>query len=122
HHPLDALLGLAAAPLALEGERTGDDADRERAELSRNLADDGGRAGAGAAAHPRGHEDHVRARDQLRDAIPVLERRLAADLGVRARAEPLGELRTELEPPRRERPLEVLRVRVDADELDPDEA
>ena len=72
---------------ALEEERLGDDADRERALFTRELRDDGRRAGAGAAAHAGGDEDHVRAGDELLDALHVLERRLAAALGVGAGAE-----------------------------------
>ena len=46
--------------------------------LARDLRDDGRRAGAGAAAHAGGDEDHVGAREQLLDALLVLERGLAA--------------------------------------------
>ena len=88
---------LLHAPRALERERLGDDADRERALVARDLRDDRRRAGAGAAAHAGGDEHHVGALQRLGDALRVLERRLAADLGVGARAEALGEVRAELD-------------------------
>ena len=47
----------------------------------------GSRAGAGAAAQAGGEEDHVGAVEQLEDLLGVLERRLAADLGVGAGAQ-----------------------------------
>ena len=69
---LDALLGLVRAPPALEGERPGDDADRERAEALGRLGDDRGGAGAGAAALAGGDEDHVGALQHLLDLLEVL--------------------------------------------------
>ena len=64
----EAELGAARALPALEEEGLGHDADRERALFARELRDDGRRAGAGAAAHAGGDEDHVRAGDALLDA------------------------------------------------------
>ena len=54
-------------------------------------------AGAGAAAHARGDEQHVGAVDQLGDAVAVLVRRVAADLGPRACAEPARQAAAELQ-------------------------
>ncbi len=71
-------LGAARALASLEEERLGHDADGEGAFFARDLRDDGRRAGAGAAAHAGGHEDHVGAADELLDPLHVLERRLAA--------------------------------------------
>ncbi len=60
--------------------------------------------------------------ERLGDALHVLERRLAAALGVRARAEALREVRAELDLGRREVRVERLHVGVGGDELDALEA
>ena len=83
----EAELGAARALPALEEERLGHDADRERALFTRELRDDRRRAGAGAAAHAGGDEDHVGAADELLDALVILQRGLAAVLGIGAGAE-----------------------------------
>ncbi len=83
----EAELGAARALPALEDEGLGHDADGERALFARELRDDRRRAGAGAAAHAGGDEDHVGAADELLDALHVFERRLATALGIRAGAE-----------------------------------
>ena len=76
------------------------------------------RAGAGAAAHARGEEQHVRALDQLDDALAVLERGLAADFRIGARAQALGDVRARAAAAS-SRLLRVqrLRVGIGADEL-----
>jgi hypothetical protein len=74
--------------LALERERPRDHGHGEDAEALRDVRDDRRRAGAGAAAHARGDEQHVGAFDQLGDAVAVLHRRVAADLRLGAGAEP----------------------------------
>src|SRR5215207_6464313 len=79
---VDAALGLGASPRALETERKGDDADRERANLLGDTRDDGCRAGARPASLARGHEDHVRAAKDVLDLVVGLLGRLAADLRV----------------------------------------
>ena len=56
---LDALLGLGGAPLALEGKRPRDHADRQDAEPARDLGHDRRRAGTRAATLAGGDEDHV---------------------------------------------------------------
>jgi hypothetical protein len=71
-----------------------------------------------AAAHAGGDEDHVRAFDQLDDAVAVFHRRLAAHFRVRARAEALGDVGADLQARLHLRVLECLRVGVDADEVD----
>ena len=87
---LDALQRDLHAPAALERERLGHDRDREDAHLLRELRDDRRGARAGAAAHAGGDEHHVGAVQHLADALAVLERGLAPDFRIRARAEPLG--------------------------------
>ena len=83
---LDALLGLRHTLTPLESERLRDDADGQHALLTRDLRHDGGRAGAGAAAHAGGDEHHVRVLERLADLVAALLGRLASDIGVRARA------------------------------------
>ena len=55
--------------------------------LLRDVGDHRRGAGAGAAAHAGGDEQHVGAVDQLGDAVAVLHRGVAADLGLGAGAE-----------------------------------
>ena len=113
----------AARPLApFEEERLGHDADGEGALFPRDLRDDRRRARPGAAAHAGGDEDHVGAADELLDALHVLERRLAALLGVGAGAEAARDVRADGELGRRRARVERLRVGIDHDELDAFEA
>ena len=104
--------------LALERERLGHHRDRQDAQLARDLRDHRRRARAGAAAHARGEEQHVGAADQLDDALAVLQRGLAPDLRIGARAQPLGDLDAELQLRARLSALQRLHIGVGADELD----
>ena len=103
-------------------ERLGDDADGQRAGLLRELGDDGRRAGARAAAHAAGHEDHVGALHQALDVFGRLHRSLLADLGLPAGAEALGQLVADAQALRRIGQHQRLGVRVDRDELDAPDA
>ena len=60
--------------------------------VARHLGDDRRRAGAGAAAHAAGDEDHVGALQRREHLVAVLLDRLAPDLGPGAGAEAAGEL------------------------------
>ena len=82
----------SCALLALEAERLRDDADGERAELACELGDHGRGAGAGAAALAGRDEDHVGALERLLELVAALDRGLAADIGIRARAETARDL------------------------------
>src|ERR1039458_8773174 len=53
HQLGDAALGLLHAAFAFEGERLGDDGNRERAHFAGERGDDGSAAGAGASAADR---------------------------------------------------------------------
>ena len=119
---VDAVLGLRRALLALEAERPGDDADGQRAELAGDAGDDGRAAGAGAAALTGGDEDHVGALEHLLDLVAVVLGRLAADLGLRAGAEPAGELAADVELDVGVAHQQGLGVGVHRDELDALEA
>ena len=114
----DAVLRLHAPPLPFEGERLRDDGDRERAELRGQRGDDRRGAGAGAAAHAGGDEDHVGAAEGLEDAIGVFQRRLLADFGIGAGAQALGQLGPDLNLGRGQRGAHGLDVRVGDEELD----
>ena len=119
---VDALLGLPGPAAALEGERPGDDADGQRAELAGDRGDDGRAAGAGAAALARGDEDHVGPLEDLLDLLAVVLGGLAADLGVRPGAQAAGQLAADVELDVGVGHQQGLRVGVHRDELDALEA
>ena len=75
-------------------------------------------AGACAAPHAGGDEQHVGAVDQLGDALSILQRRFAPDCGVGARAQPLGDGRAQLHGGTSLIALERLRIGVGADKFD----
>ena len=114
---VDAALGLLHAALALEGERLGDDGDGERAHFAGQRGDDRRGAGAGAAAQAGGDEHHVGAFERLDDLVGVFERGLAADLGIGAGAEAVGQLDAELELDRGARHPQRLQVGVGDHEI-----
>ena len=87
---VDALFGRFRAARAFEGEGAGDDADGQRADFLGDLGDDGGRAGAGAAAHPGGDKDHIGAFEHFVEFFGGFLGRLAADLRIAAGAEAAG--------------------------------
>ncbi len=125
HHGVDVLAHLGdphfrlAHPLAaLEQEGLGDDADGQRAQVARDLRDDGCRPRPGAAAHAARDEHEIRALQAVQDLVAVLLDGLAADLRARARAQAARELLSDLH-------LHIglvveqgLRVGVHGDELD----
>ena len=118
----DPLLGLAAAAAALEAERLGDDADRQRADLAGEAGDDRGGAGAGAAAGTGGDEDHVGALQQALDLVLLLEGGAVADLGVGAGAEAARLLVADVDGDVSDAELQRLKIGVDGHELDPGHA
>ena len=80
------------AALALEREGLGHHADRQRAEFLGDLGDDRGRAGAGAATHAAGDEDHVRAAQDFVQLVGAFLGSLLADFGIAARAKAARQL------------------------------
>ena len=78
----------------------------------------GRRAGAGAAAQAGGDEHHVGAFQRFDDLVGILERGLAADFGIRARAQAIGQLHAKLQLHRRVRHAQRLQIGVGDDELD----
>ena len=103
---------------ALEGERSGDDADGQCAQLAGDARHDRRAAGAGAAALAGGDEDHVGPLEDLLDLLRVVLGGLAADLRVGPGAEPAGELTPDVELDVGVAHEQRLRVGVDGDELD----
>ena len=115
---LDSGLGGAAAAIALEAERLGDDPDGEHAAVARRLGDDRGGAGAGAAAHAGGDEAHMGAVERLLDLVERLFGGGLADLRPRAGAEALGDPQAELDALVGGRGVERLSVRIGDKEVD----
>ena len=115
-------LGAAHALTTLESEGLGHDADGQGASLTRELRDHGSRAGAGAAAHAGGDEDHVGALDDLLQPVHVLQRRLATFLGVGAGAQAARHAGADRDLLDGGIGAERLSVGVDRDELDAFEA
>ena len=112
----------AHAALAFEVERLGDDPDREDAELARGPGDDRRSAGAGAAAHAGGDEHHVGAGQVIADLVDHLLGGGAADVGLRAGAEPFGRRHAHLDDALGPRHRQRLGVGVGDDEIDALEA
>ena len=112
----DAGVGRLQAPRPFELERLGDHADRQDAHLARHPGDHRRRAGAGAAAHAGGDEQHVRAVDRLADPVDRFLGGGAAGFRLGAGAEAGG---AELDQVIRRRAVQRLRVGVGADEVHP---
>ena len=115
---LDPGLGLNGPALALEAERAGHHADRQRAQRTGYVRDHRSTAGTGAAALPRRDEDHVGALEHLFDLFPVVLGRPAADVGVGSSSQATGELPADVELDVGVAHQQSLRVGVDRDELD----
>jgi hypothetical protein len=118
----DAGVGQTHAVTAFEVEGLGDHADGQDAALTGALGDDRGGAGAGAAAHAGGDEDHVSAVEVLADLREALFSGAHAHFGVRAGAQALGDLHAELDAAVRLGELQLLGVGVGHHELNPLEA
>jgi len=110
-------LGDAVPLAAFEEERLGDDRDGQASEL---LGDAGHyRAGsaAGAAARAAGDKDHVGAFDGFLYLVARLFGRPAAKVRIHARAEAAGDVLADMDLLLGHRAMQVLRVRVDHDEV-----
>ena len=103
---------------AFEGERLGDDADRQRADVTGEAGDHGRRPGSGAAAGSGGDEDHVRALEQALDPVLLVERGAEAERGVGPGAEAAGLVAADVDGQVGHAELERLKVGVDRHELD----
>lgn len=109
-------LGLGGATPALEVEGAGDHADGEGT-WAYNSGHDGSAARTGATLACC-DEDHVRALDGLADLLLVVLGGLAADRGVRSRAQSPGEVAADVQLDVRVAHEQGLGVGVDGDELD----
>ena len=85
-----AAVGVVHAALAFKLKRLGDDTNGQDTHLTRYAGNDRGRAGAGAAAHAGGDEEHVRAGDALLDAIHGFIGSHAARFGLAAGTQARG--------------------------------
>ncbi len=112
----DAGVGSAHA-LAFEHEGLGDDGHGEDAEFLGDFGHHGCGAGAGAAAHAGGDEQHVCAVDHLGDALTVFQCGFAADIRIRACAQALGHAIAKLQLHLGLVAIQGLRVGVDGDEF-----
>ena len=114
----ERLLRLLHAALAFKREWLRHHRYRERAEFARQIRHHRRSAAAGAAAKPGRDEHHVRPVERFENFLRVFERRLPADLRIRPRAEPLRQLRAELQFHRRLRQLQRLQIRIRGNEFD----
>ncbi len=115
---LQGLFRLQHAALAFESKRLRDNRDAQSAEFAGERSYYGRSAAAGASAEAGGDENHVRAFERFNNFVSVFEGSFAADLGIRARAEPFGEFRAELQLHGSLRELERLQVGIGRDEFD----
>ena len=114
---LGRLLRDELAPRALEAERLGHHADRQRAALLGQLGHDRRRPGPGPAAETRGDEHHVRVDEGRADLLRVLLGRALPDLRVAAGTEAARDLVADPDLVRRVGLQERLGVGVAGDEL-----
>ena len=111
----ERFLRLGRAAFAFEGERQRGKSDDQRAGFARHLRDDRRRARTGAAAESGANENHSRALHALRAFRRRILRRVVAQLGIAAGAEPARDCPTDLHLVRRDRAGERLHVGVDRD-------
>ena len=112
---IQPLHGIVEAAFALELERFGDDGDRKDLEVLGDLGDDGRRARARAAAHTGRDEQKVGIFNGVHELVFVFFRGSAADVGIRARTQPLGEFGADLDLALRARAGKDLRVGIHRD-------
>src|SRR5208337_3453446 len=114
---LQGLLRLEHAALALKRKGLGDHGYAERTDLAGQRSYHGSRTTSRASAKAGGDEDHVRAFEGFNNFFRIFERRLPANLRVRAGAKTLGEFRAELQFDGGLGEFEGLQVGVRRDEL-----
>ena len=114
---LDALKRHLHAATAFKRERLGHHRYREDAHLLGELRHHRRRACTGTSTHARGDEHHIGTAQGVHDALAILERGLAADLRIRARAQTLGHVAAELQLQLGAAVLDRLRVGVGGDEF-----
>ena len=115
---LDTMHGQVHALLPLEREGLRHHCDREGPLLPGQFGYDRRGPGSGSATHARGDENHVGTVDGIGNPVPVLHGRLAADFGIGARPESLGQVFTQLQDGRCIGARQHLRVGIGVDEID----
>ena len=113
----DAVLGDLHALLAFERKRLGDDRDRQRAGLARELRDHRRGAGAGAAAHAGGQKDEIGAVEDHREIFARRFGRLASERRVRAGAQTARLAAADVHAVLGQRAAQRLNVGVDREEI-----
>ena len=114
----NAGLSLLHAVRALEAEGLRHDGDGQNACVMRDLRDNGCSAGAGAAAHTGGDEDHVGALEHLRNERLGFFGRFLANIRLGACAHAAGQLFADLHLILALGLFKVLLIRVDRNKLD----
>ena len=94
---IDALFGDLHAAFELKGKRFSDYRYGKNPHLLCQLRDDWTSPSARTDAHTRGQENHVRALENLRDAVAVFQRRLTPNLGVCPRPQSFGDTASQLQ-------------------------
>ena len=113
----DTGLGLLHAVGAFEAEGLRHDGDGQDARVMRDLRDDGRCAGAGAAAHAGGDEDHIGALEHLGDESLGFLSGFLADVGLGACAHAAGQLFADLDLVLALGLFKVLLIRIDCDKF-----
>ena len=118
----DPLVGLGRAPLPLEREGPGHDADGQRAESPGDPSHHGSTARPRTATLTGGDEHHVGALESVLDVLGVVLGRLPTLVRVGTGAEAAGQVPADVELDVRVAHQQRLGVGVDRDELDPPQA
>ena len=115
---VDAHLRVAHALLALKLEGLGDNGDGETAQFSCDISHNRRSAGACAAAHTGGDKDKVGSLQQLSQLFTAFLSGALADFGHSTRAQPFGQLFSDLQGVIRMRSGKRLAVRIHSNKVD----
>src|SRR6266446_2067427 len=115
---VETLLSLLHAAPAFELKWLGHHRHCQSAQLSGERCNDRGATRARSATQTRGHENHVRAFEDLNDLVGIFERRLPAHFGIGAGPKTFGQSAAELNLDGRSRTLQRLQIGIGNDELD----
>ena len=113
----DAVDRVVHANFALKSERLCHYADGENPHLLCAFRNDRRCARSRSAAHAGSDEHKIRSLERFRDCIPAFLGRFAANLRIRTRAEPLGQLFADLDLLSGARKVERLLIRIDGNKL-----
>ena len=104
--------------MAFEGERAGDNTDRQSAKRSSDLGDDRCRSGAGPTALTSGDEDHVGTLEGLLDLVGMVLGSLPSLIRVGSGPQPSSEVPADIELNVGVAREEGLGIGIDGEELD----